>query len=169
MTSSLALFQAQHPDYKPSNEAAAALIAYVMRVKLDPSKPQSWHEAWTHLKPLLAVPTVEAVAPVIEQPKVVAAAVAPAVVRQTVAVPTGLSSADQFNSEDAQPFVVAAKAGGQKFIVEGRVQILNADDLDRMPSEKLKRILNNRANAQSADLAYTAQAQEQAARRAQRR
>jgi hypothetical protein len=175
--SALNVFQTRHPDYVPSNEAAAALIKAVMKSKKNPADPQSWDECWAVLKPLLIIPAVQPAAPVVETKAAAAAAPTQAEPARTahpaqpaqpaIGVATGLSNVDTFNHE--MPQIVPTTVAGVKLVIDGKAQVMDLKSWDRLPSDTQKRALRNPANARAVDALYERQQEAQAARRAQGR
>jgi hypothetical protein len=175
VSSALTVFQTRHPDYKPNNESAAALIQMVQKSRKNPADPNVWAECWATLKPLLEVPvaaSVPAPAPAVET-KAAAAAPAPAAAAQSepvqpaIGVATGLSNVDTFNHE--MPQIVPTTVAGVKLVIDGKAQVMDLKSWDRLPSDTQKRALRNPANARAVDALYERQQEAQAARRAQGR
>jgi hypothetical protein len=157
--SALNVFQTRHPEYKPSNEAAAALIQAVMKSKKNPADPQSWDECWAVLKSLLTIPVVTA-APVVETK-------AAALAQPSAGLSTGLSNVDSFNHEI--PVAAPAAVSGQKLVLDGKAIVVTTRDLDRMDTNLQKRLMRNPDNCRKMDILYAQQEQEKAARRVQGR
>jgi hypothetical protein len=153
-----------------NHDNAATIVAAVDKASDDPRDPQSYQRAFERMKDYLvpvAQPAAVSVAPVEEVAPVVAApAPVPARAMQPAMIATGLSSIDASSEPAIEPVSVVKK--GQRFIVNGKVQILNVVDLDKMRGDDLKRLLSNRANAAAANILYEEQSREQAARRTRR-
>jgi len=167
ISSALNVFAQRHPDYIKSDASAAALCRFVHQAGLSPSDSVSWDRAWDALKNVLQ-PEQVAVATV----ATVAAEPAPAPrARAANAAPiaTGLSSADltSDHQEPIRPVQLAVK-NGQRFIIDGKAQILDVNAWDRLPSETMRRALKNPANANAANILYAQQEQEASARRSRR-
>jgi len=155
-----------------SKENAESIVLAVSRAGSDPTDPQSFHAAFSQMKEfLIPVQAAETVAnpvpaPTVEPVAAVAVIPEPAVRANAPRFATGLSSSDSSFSEEAAPEPVRP---GQVFTMpDGTKKVFTAHDLERMPSDAMKRLLRAPANAQKADILFSQQEQEKAARMGRR-
>jgi len=167
--SALHLFQLQHPSFQRGESNASVLIQWISRSGRDPGDAQTWTDAfdWAVSKNLLELVPAAAV-PAVEQPKPQPAQAAPAapVRRAIVPPPTGLSSVDggdDIRSEVIRPAAVVN--GAQTFEFDGKRITLSPENIDRVPTSTLSRLMKSKSNCAKLELIYAVQAEQQAARR----